>query len=342
MIHFFVDEGVDLTGLDEWDPDADPGRFADGVGHNLLELHRRLLVTGRTTTVGPDIPAGTTLVVAMHRVFPRTDLRTLIRYAMRVRRHRVLSIRSDFPEVLRSFVRLDVEVAPNQSFIEVHGNSSMVFMPPLPQRGLVVRDPARGDLLATATLKANPNNIPDGLRDPEVIASLARLGVRLVVDQPSRVDGSDQRWNDFSDIDVAICVRREDQVTRAKPATKLRNAWLAGVIPIASREPAYTEIATDRRDVMFIDHLDDVVEVVQELHDDAGLRSRLRSGVAAAAAELPTLDAMLDDWWALFSRNEDAPSTMRGIRSVMYLVDRQIRRVLGPYVRRARRRVGGA
>ena len=341
MIHFLVRPSLDLTGLDDWDPDAEPARFASGEGHNVLELHRRLAQRGRATTVGPDIPPGTTLVVVMTQPIARSGHHTRIRAEWALRRHPVVAIRSDCPvEVVRRF-RADVEVAPSRAFLAAHGARGRCVLAPLPQRGLRRRDPARGDRIEVATMKSNPENVPGVLRSPKVLRDLEALGVTLDLDVPSVTHGADQTWHDFSGADVAICLRRSDQEIITKPATKIFNAWAAGVVPIASREPAYEEVATDGVDVLFVDDPAEVVGCLRSLVDDPALRARLRQGVAEAAAARPSVDDLVDEWWALFVANDGKPSWWRGVRSVAFMARHEapvlVRAAWGRAVRRLRR-----
>lgn len=52
-----------------------------------------------------------------------------------------------------------------------------------------------------------------------------------------------EQWNDYSDVDVAIAVRRS--ASSKKPPTKLINAWNAGVIPITTADKSICEIGSD-------------------------------------------------------------------------------------------------
>lgn len=320
MIHFLTHPATGLEGLDSWDPDVEPGRFAHGQGHNLLELHRRLLARGHATTVGPAIPADTTLVVMMPVGLRTARPLARIRSAWPLRRYRVALVRSDLPIGFVRRFRVDAELVPNRAFLDASEGDSRLFLPVLRQRGLIVRDPARGDRVSTVCVKANPENVPEQLYRPGWRRRLEEIGVSLDIDSPAITDGEDQRWHDFHDVDVAICVRRPGQETISKPATKLLNAWAAGALPIASREPAYVELATDREDVIFVDDIDDVPDALAELRSDHDLRSRLRRGVAAAAAAQPTVDQIVEMWWDLLVSLEAPPSRRRAARSVEFIV----------------------
>ena len=334
MIHFHVSESVDLDGLEEWDPDADPSRFATGVGHNLLELHRRLHRRGLITTVGPVVPPQTTLVVMMPWPILNTDRGMQLRCIWRLRRHRVVMVRSDLPISLKQPLRTDVVVAPSRSFIQMFGSGDMCFLPPLPQRGLLARDVSRGDQIATVAIKSNPENVPKGLSSPKMVERLRALGVTLEIDAPGESSGSDQQWHDFRSVDVALCVRLEEQETISKPATKLRNAWAAGVIPLASREPAYVEIATDRHDVLFFDDLDEIPDLIRSLHEDSELREQMWRGVAQSASAQPNMGSLVDAWWELLTENEGKPSSWRGFQSLLFLVRRGLSRLVEKSLRR--------
>ena len=334
MIHFLVCDATDLDGLDEWDPDAEPVRYADGEGHNLLELRQRLRATGRLVTVGSTVPRDATLVVFMPRPLLRQSGGRWFGLARKMSRHRVVALRSDLEMTRPLPIRTDLVVAPSQSFIKAFPQRSMKFLPLLVQRGLISREPSRGDQISVVGIKANPGGVSDWFKDPALVERLQQLGLKLDVDAPASSSGSDQSWHDFSGIDVAICARPEGRSTITKPATKLRNAWAAGVIPLASREPAYVEIGTDRHDVLFFDDPAEVPLLLGELRADAELRSRLWRGVAETAASMPSVADQVDQWWAVFLENERPPSHLRGVRSLVHFAGVQIPRVAGRFRRR--------
>lgn len=333
MIHFLTSPGYDLDGLDDWDPDLDPTRHPDDVGHNLLELHRRLAQRGRLTTVGSTIPSTATAVAVLAKRLQYPRIHNRIRAAWALRRHRVVMIRSDVPLGVVPLFRIDVEVAPNQTFADRHARRLIrsVALLPLPQRGLMPRAPDRGERLEVISLKCNPENIPPPLVDSALHRRLTELDVRLEIDAPSRTNGADQRWHDFSTTDVVLCARQPGEPTIVKPATKLLNAWSAGGVVIASREPAYVELATAGEDVLFLDRLDDLPHAVRRLKDDPALRASLRQGASAAAARHADTDRIVDAWWDLLCRVEAPPSRWRAVRAVAVLavhVARQVMRAL--------------
>lgn len=109
------------------------------------------------------------------------------------------------------------------------------FVPHWPQPNLLPRDPARGSRVETAAFYGDPSNLARDLIDPAFHKRLFdETGVRL------KLRDADE-WHDFSDADIVVAIR---DFTRArhlsKPATKLYNAWLAGVPLVGGSDSAFS------------------------------------------------------------------------------------------------------
>ncbi len=119
------------------------------------------------------------------------------------------------------------------------------FVPHWPQPHLVPRDAARGRVVRTAAFFGDDVNLAPQLNDPDFIERLEKdTGVRL------EIRGAD-RWDDYSDVDVAIAVRGFGRSSfLQKPATKLYNAWLAGVPLIGGRDSAFRAEGRAGRDYL--------------------------------------------------------------------------------------------
>jgi hypothetical protein len=153
------------------------------------------------------------------------------------------------------------------------------------------------------TVKSNPENVPKAFHSREWIAALDRLGLRWDLDAPSKTDGADNRWNDFSEVDVSICYRDDNlspTMTR-KPPTRLINAWCAGCIPLVGPEPGYLELIRDGVDGVVVHSVDECLEVLQRLRSDQWLVARLEAGGVLRSAEF-TVDHVLDQWELTFDR----------------------------------------
>ncbi|VXC42523.1 glycosyltransferase [Pseudoclavibacter sp. 8L] len=300
--HFFARSPETAREIVAWDPDSDPQRFAHGAGHNVFELFARLRDLGANVTIGPDIPGDADVVVAFATEF------AFLKFAWVVAPFRLLMIRSDVsPAIDCPYTPTSVAVPNASSFWTERYGSASIYLPALPQRGLVARNTAR-DGITNVGLKANPGNIPDEILAPEFADRLREIGCALDIDAPADVDGSDQRWHDFSETDVTLCFRRsgEEALDLRKPPTKLVNAWSAGTIPITGDELAYRSLIRHGEDGFIVESARDVPAVVERLQHEPELRKRLLANIAERRDELST-ERLTAAWSDLIDATARAP-----------------------------------
>jgi hypothetical protein len=105
------------------------------------------------------------------------------------------------------------------------------------------------------------------------------------------------RWHDYSDCDVMLAVRSfakgERHVT--KPATKLFNAWLAGVPAVLGVESAYRVEGKPGKDYLEVLAVEEVREYLQSLSANPSFRDRI-IGAGRRAAALVSADAIAKRW----------------------------------------------
>jgi hypothetical protein len=269
VIHFWLHDPPPAAELAGWDPDLEPRRFASGVGHNVLELAKRLELLGVPVSVGRKVPGDARLLVLylVDSLQTAAALRGALRAAQEAR-GRFAVIRSDAPSSWAFPVRPVREFAPTRTSIVKPWQR---WVPPLPQRGLLPRRPERQGRIHCLTFKGNPENVPSELLSRAWSDSLASRGIRWWLDTPARTDGSDQCWHDFTEVDAALCMRHPLRARDAarKPATRLTNTWVAGCVPFAAREPGYLELGRDGRDVFFVDTPWQCLELLDDLNADA-------------------------------------------------------------------------
>lgn len=134
-----------------------------------------------------------------------------------------------------------------------------IFIPHWPQPNLVPRDPARGTLVETAAFFGDPSNLaPEIAQDEFRRRLMSEAGVRLEIREAGQ-------WHDFADVDFAIAIRDFSSARHlSKPATKLYNAWLAGVPLIGGSDSAFSAEGTPG-----VDHLiaGSPAELLQQIRD---------------------------------------------------------------------------
>lgn len=143
-----------------------------------------------------------------------------------------------------------------------------VFLPHWPQPSLVPRDPARGGRFETIAFFGDAENLAPELSDfGEVLRR--ELGLRWEI-RPA------ERWHDYSDVDCAIAVRSFDRREhRTKPATKLYNAWLAGVPFIGGNDSAYAFEGSAGRDYLAAGSVAELLAHLRSLQGSPEFREQL-------------------------------------------------------------------
>ena len=167
-----------------------------------------------------------------------------------------------------------------------------------PQPGLIARDPARGTNIFRIAYHGRTGKAPRWFTDLAFHRELARRGMKFVAEA--------ERWEDYRRVDIAVAAREESpSVLATKPATKVYNAWIAGVPLLAMGEPAYLEVKRTGLDFIEIASAEDVIRAIDVLRKSPALyeamvangRERGRDyGVAAIRAR-----------WIRFLEEEAAP-----------------------------------
>jgi hypothetical protein len=319
-VHFWTLR--ELPGLDNWQPDEQPQRFPTGYGHHFLELYVRLCGRGLPVSIGSRPRGRPRLLVcsleelASFKTGIQPDVARRLAAAAVVKCPQVLVVRGDLPlwiEVPR-FVR--IEILPNAS--SIRDSSLQRWLPLLPQRGLIPRKPARMGQVSDVSMKVYEHNVPPFARDPAFVGALDRLGVNFSID--TEIEGA-TRWHDFSDVDVIICARRfrsqlDDQPHSRKPATKLINAWVAGVIPLVAPEASYLELIHPGHDALTVASTEEIVAALEALRSDPGLVKHLEEGVARRGREFAA-GQVLSAWEELLWSDLGRSSRLRA--SISYL-----------------------
>jgi hypothetical protein len=167
------------------------------------------------------------------------------------------------------------------------------FVPLWPQPGLNPRDAGRRGIRRVAYL-GRTGAAPRWFRDDEFHHSLNRRGVTFDV----RRDG----WGDYRAVDIALASREESAAVLAtKPATKLYNAWLAGVPMLATPEPAYREVRRSPIDFIEISGAREAVRAIDLLRANPRLYEAMVANGHRRGAEFE-VDATRRRWMALLER----------------------------------------
>jgi hypothetical protein len=252
--------------------------------------------------------------------------RELLRHFRRLDGAVLVGIRADNREPTTA----DFQILQNRLYAD---DRSRFYVPHWSQPGLLRRDPARGERVARVAFKGFSANLHADFRGAEWRAFLAARGIDWEVDavdyRGAATEEARLRWRDFREVDVVLAVRppARDGHT-SKPATKLHNAWLAGVPALLGFEPAYRELRRCELDYLEVASLADAMAAVDRLRAEPALYRAMVERGRARAPEY-TVEAIRALWVELLYRRLPALAPERPLRRLPHL--------LRPPLRRARR-----
>jgi len=166
-----------------------------------------------------------------------------------------------------------------------------VAMPHWPQPGLVPRDLSRGDRIRTAGYLGHGPELHPSFYSAKFHRPLREMGIewRQPVDH-----------HDFSDIDVVVAVRSGDaDWKRNKPASKLVNAWLAGVPAIVSDESAYAGLRKGPLDYLSAENAEETLTCLRRLREEPDLCRQMSENGFQRKGEF-TVGAIVQRWADFF------------------------------------------
>jgi hypothetical protein len=144
-----------------------------------------------------------------------------------------------------------------------------------PQPGLIPRDRSRGARFQNIVFQGRERHLIKELRADAFKKEVEGLGLNYIP------HFSKEQWNDYSDVDCVIAIRDARGLRHTnKPATKLYNAWHAGVPAILNPESAYlaeSELDANGVPTDFIPakSKQDVIDALRRLSADGDLRKSL-------------------------------------------------------------------
>lgn len=156
------------------------------------------------------------------------------------------------------------------------------FMPLWTESGLRGRDASRGDRFENIGFMGSAHNLAPQMKTGKWRARLAELGLRWVVAPPDS-------WHDYSALDAVLAVRSFSSFPRYRyPATKLFNAWAAGVPAIFGPESALRAERRGPLDYLEVGSPREAVAALDRLRKDPSLREAMvANGLVRALEHTP-------------------------------------------------------
>lgn len=251
----------EVTGPLPWDT------FATGERIWVLQTFVEMALRGLPVELRCDLPR------AGFALFHAKDRGAIARLASEVRRCLLVGIRADSSEALVA----DYEVVQNRHFAD---DTRRFYVPHWPQPGLLPRDPSRGPAIRRISFKGFAGNLHPSLRTLGWSEALTSRGISFSHDAPvfagRETNVADSRWNDYREVDVLVAIRPASRrLHREKPASKLVNAWLAGVPAILGPELPYREVRCCELCYLEARDAASAIEALDRLRSDPGLYGRM-------------------------------------------------------------------
>ena len=212
------------------------------------------------------------------------------------------------------------------------GFPANVHLPHWPQPGLLPRDQARGREFRHIDYFGAQDQLAPELRSPELAARLRSLNLELRLNL--------DHYHDYRTTDAVVGIRSFDgRVVTHKPASKLINAWHAGVPALLGAENAFRELRTSPLDFIEVNSVDTFLAACIRLRDDPGLREAMIA-LGNERRRTFSIEALTRRWRVLLTETlPPLQQKWKGLSEVqrqLFFAERSARRLTTSLARRCR------
>lgn len=263
-VHFFLPDDLQIDEIRGSDPDRDWARFNNGVRVWVGQTFLRLQRAGYPVELSSRVPNSGILFTHADYIPHVMSKKTLFSSLV------IVSARADRP--LQPYA--DFEIVQNR-----HSSASerAFHLHHWPQPGLIARDRARGASISNVVYKGMAGEMADDFNAQPWQDFIAQQGLDWKCDATTwkgNESGAyhDVSWNDYSHADVIVAIRKNaESLYPKKPASKLINAWAAGVPAILGAEHAYRELRQSELDYIEASNAAEVEKAILRLRENPDL-----------------------------------------------------------------------
>jgi len=271
VVSFFIPDAQQVALFRDADPDRDWALFNTGVHVWVGQTYLRLKRAGHPVTLTASAPSSGIVVTHADHVPALLRARSLWSHLT------IVAARADRPRQPLA----DVEVVQNARSTD---GARAIHIQHWPQPGLVPRDSRRGDAVEHVAFKGTVGEMTPEFAAPEWAAALGQQGMAWRCDAVAwggNTASYATSWNDYGDIDVVVAMRKDvSHLYLKKPASKLINAWLAGVPAILGPEQAYRELRRSDLDYIEVSTAAEAGQALARLKSDPALyRAMVANGL---------------------------------------------------------------
>jgi hypothetical protein len=167
------------------------------------------------------------------------------------------------------------------------------------QPGLMPRLPDRGNQIQTVVFKGWEGNLYEPFRSEAFGQELEKLGVAFQMD--GLPESGLARWHDYREADLVLAARDlSERDALGKPASKLVNAWTAGVPALLGPEPAFQALRRSELDYIEIKTPEDALAAIRRLKANPKLYGAMVAN-GLRRAEAFSVEQQCDRWHQVLS-----------------------------------------
>jgi hypothetical protein len=287
-VSFYLPGERDLGRLEQLDLERDWSEFVIGERAWVLQTYLRLRRAGRPVELVARPPRrGMVVFYARHGPL-------LVRHLWGSSGPALVGVRGDHREVFTA----DFEVVQNGVYVD---RARRFYVPLWSQPGLTPRDPARGARIERVAFKGFRANLHPALLETEWRQALAGRGIEWIADtveyRGQATAEQQLHWQDFRAVDLIVALRPENgDGHTSKPATKLYNAWKAGVPAVLGPEPSFRELRQSELDFIEAATPAEALQAIDRLRADPALYLAMVSRGAERCGEFD--DASILSRWS--------------------------------------------
>lgn len=257
-------EDLDLDDYSFWSHEGKERRRAW-----LLQTYLHLRNRGYPVRIDATLPEKGLLVL-----LPEAPIQAAFKRQF-TRRHRhliIVTLRADVVEY-RSLLD-DVDIVQNGRFAD---ENRVFFVPHWPQPGIQPRDSSRGTTIQNIVFKGGFGSLDASFRSDRWHEYLTRQGLSFHM-ATADTEGAIPSWHDYRTADLNLAVRpsyHDGGLRCEKPASKLVNAWHAGVPSLLGAEYAFREIRTSALDYVEVTSLAEAISAIDHLLEHPQLYAQM-------------------------------------------------------------------
>lgn len=168
--------------------------------------------------------------------------------------------------------------------------SKNIFVRLWPQSGIIKRDKQRGNTFSHLVFMGRKENLHPALKSSKWKKFVDENNLKWSIKDDA------ESWKNYRNVDATISIRDfSGNPYHWKPATKLYNSWIAGVIPICGAESAYSYESNSDEDCLITHSYEQLCTTVIKLKNCEDFRIKCFNASRMRSHDI-TVERVTNEW----------------------------------------------